>query len=703
MPLQLIFTSAPQGLAAGRSGFCTVSRHREMPDRLVQILESLGTPHAAGEGETFTCRPIEAGGRRWIALSRFVARGLDYTRRDNRLAHHLVFTPEEATVLPPAASVALRWKGWKDEWTEQPRWLEGHDRPLTLSKDAPLTPAVTWREVTGTGSKAAWLVQGSSPTPVCLINAPATARTLRLLAESAALLGEGAWSVSFTTDAGVTGGEGFDWCVGAAAGRLDTLDLSQAASLPAPTGPAAKAAATGAAAPVRSNATPRPRESTVKAGGPSRLLIGVVALIAVAAVGLGIAYFRTPPPPPPPPPPAAPRAPSAEEIARADEIMRVNSALGAIEGLIAREEFVEAAKLWLRSAELSPEFTRRHATQNLPGLRSRYSAGAARKLSSDLDRKGVTAASDLLKEAQEAVSVGKSLGVPEDAGWAALTATVTKLRTAAELDVRPTTLIVGTWVTADSGPKGPSQADFELPPAGADAFAALISSVGITKSRSVDVRLRVVTLESFHRKDATRFIGGEIRKGGEADWIEATPEPGRLSPITVGIGAKARKVTLQFADGRGGDRDANRLLEVELPGGERHAFALIGSPKALRPLDLGTSALIADPDTKAVRAAPWAESAVKGFVHPAGGVGLYPDGHEFPDRDLPSVRATRSLLETDLIRLERATGPSAPSQEEVSRRRRLLEAGDTVGAGAPWSLRAVDARGQDGPVLLEFR
>ncbi|MFM9015925.1 MAG: hypothetical protein ACKOLZ_00185, partial [Verrucomicrobiota bacterium] len=32
MPLQLIFTSAPQGLAAGRSGFCTVSRHREMPD-----------------------------------------------------------------------------------------------------------------------------------------------------------------------------------------------------------------------------------------------------------------------------------------------------------------------------------------------------------------------------------------------------------------------------------------------------------------------------------------------------------------------------------------------------------------------------------------------------------------------------------------------------------------------------------------------
>lgn len=165
MPLQLIFTSAPQGLAAGRSGFCTVARHREMPERLVQLLESLGTPHAAGEGETFTCRSLEASGRRWLVLSRFVARGLDYTRRDNRLAHHLVFTQEEVAVLPPAASVALRWKGWTDEWKDRSRWLEGSDRPLTLSKDAPLSPAVTWREETGTGSKAAWLVQGSSPAP----------------------------------------------------------------------------------------------------------------------------------------------------------------------------------------------------------------------------------------------------------------------------------------------------------------------------------------------------------------------------------------------------------------------------------------------------------------------------------------------------------------------------------------------------------
>ncbi len=38
MPLQLVFTSAPQGLTPGRSGYCTVARHRAVPDRLAQLL-----------------------------------------------------------------------------------------------------------------------------------------------------------------------------------------------------------------------------------------------------------------------------------------------------------------------------------------------------------------------------------------------------------------------------------------------------------------------------------------------------------------------------------------------------------------------------------------------------------------------------------------------------------------------------------------
>ena len=89
MPLQLVFTSAPQGLTPGRSGYCTVARHRAVPDRLAQLLESVGTPHELPQGETFTFRTLDAGDRHWFVLSRFVARGLDYTQRDN-VAERLV-------------------------------------------------------------------------------------------------------------------------------------------------------------------------------------------------------------------------------------------------------------------------------------------------------------------------------------------------------------------------------------------------------------------------------------------------------------------------------------------------------------------------------------------------------------------------------------------------------------------------------------
>ncbi|GBL24675.1 hypothetical protein EMGBS6_14600 [Opitutia bacterium] len=96
MPLQLIFTSASQGLTPGRSGYCTVARHRAIPERLAQLLESVGTPHECPQGETFTFRLLEAGDKNWCVLSRFVARGLDYTQRDNRLAHHLNLLPRRS-------------------------------------------------------------------------------------------------------------------------------------------------------------------------------------------------------------------------------------------------------------------------------------------------------------------------------------------------------------------------------------------------------------------------------------------------------------------------------------------------------------------------------------------------------------------------------------------------------------------------------
>ena len=255
MPLQLIFTSAPRGLVAGRSGFCTVARHASLSERLTQQLEALGTPHDASEGETFTFRRLEAGSQTWYVLSRFVARGLDYSQRDNRLAHHVVFTAEEAAVLPPPAAVALRWNDWKDTWSEEPTWLKEDTRPLPLASHPVLTPAAGWREFAGTGAKAAWLVNASGAASVSLLNPPSSAQLLRLLAESSALLGRAAWSATFTTNATKTGADGFDWAVGYASGR-PTIDLAQAAQLTAPTGELARVAATGAGATAPASAGP---------------------------------------------------------------------------------------------------------------------------------------------------------------------------------------------------------------------------------------------------------------------------------------------------------------------------------------------------------------------------------------------------------------------------------------------------------------
>jgi hypothetical protein len=188
-----------------------VARHQSIPERLTQILESIGTPHESNQGATFTYRIIESGGQSWYVLSRFVARGLDYSQRNNRLAHHLVFSADEISVLTAPAAIALRWKGWVDEWKEGPTWLTDADETLHLENHPPLTPASGWRDFAGSGAKAAWLVGPAGANSLALRNPPEDARLLRLLAESAALLGRGSWHATFTTNASVTGAEGFQW------------------------------------------------------------------------------------------------------------------------------------------------------------------------------------------------------------------------------------------------------------------------------------------------------------------------------------------------------------------------------------------------------------------------------------------------------------------------------------------------------------
>lgn len=710
MPLQLIFTSAPRGLVAGRSGFCTVARHASLSERLTQQLEALGTPHDAGEGETFTFRRLEAGSQTWYILSRFVARGLDYSQRDNRLAHHVVFTAEEAAFLPPPAALALRWNDWKDTWSEEPTWLKEDTRPLPLASHPVLTPAAGWREFAGTGAKAAWLVNATGAASVSLLNPPNSAQLLRLLAESSALLGRAAWSATFTTNAAKTGADGFDWAVGYASGR-PTIDLAQAAQLTAPTGELARIAATGAGATAPASAGPT-ASSPRRTGATSppdtasnTVTIAVVSLLVLVAAGLAIAYFSKPekkvvettkPTPPP------------IDSTAADELLKANRAITDVDSFMARNDFVAAGKLWLESCKLSPTFAARYREQYLPRLKSKFAETTTASLLGRLEsptatanRKGML---EIAEDAAEALRIGIALEVTKDAAWEELTRIQARAQMVGDLDVRPIILTQGEWQTADLGPNSPSTAEFKLSMAAAEKIARFIDTTGANKNTTVSARIRLLPLDSFHaREEKTKYQSAEIRTGSQANWIEATSKSGR-QPIVIGVGSRLNTVTLNFADNSASQlRDTNQLIEIELADGAHQTIALIANVKALRPLNLGLAALKSDVDTGVVHAAAWAEPIINSFIASNGSLGLYPAGHEFPDRDLASIRATKSLLDTDLVRLERKSGPGAPSYDEVKARRSAFAAQDFVKAGAPWSLRTVSPRGEEGLLLVEFR
>jgi len=708
MPLQLIFTSAPQGLTPGRSGYCTVARHRAVPDRLAQLLESVGTPHERPEGETFTFRLLEAGGKNWCVLSRFVARGLDYTQRDNRLAHHLIFSLEEAAVLPPPAAIAGRWKGWRNEWSGAPTWLEGEDRPLQLETQTPLTPAVTWREETGTGAKAAWLINASSPAAVGLLNPPETLRLLRLLAEASALLGKSSWVATFTTDATTTGSDGFLWAVNSTSSPA-TIDFTTAKSLPAPSGDIARQAAAGLTSPKVAAGQPQRRTIASPSASPGNnttaWIIGGVIIFAAGAAAMFMLNKR---PEAAPvrivvevrPPPAAPD--------KTDEILKANRALTEIRGLMDADDFMGAAKLWAETSALSPSFVRNYREQILPRILGNFSTSVTKDLLTRLDRPGVLNDSKSIQqsvvEAKEALRLGAEIKVPQDEAWKRLQACLVRAQSLTDIEVRPTMVIPGEWRTGESGPNSPSQADFPLSRSAADAVAKFVESSGATQRESVQIRIRLLPFTSAHlRDDQTKYLNGEIRRTPQATWIESTPEPGKLPAIGIGLSNRRNEASLNFPTGEGARIGANRLIEVMLPNGNRQCFALIGDLKALQPLNLGPDALLLDADTGVIRPAAWAESAVNAFIWTNGSIGLYPDGHEFPDRDLPSIRATRSVLDTDIIRLESKQGPGTPPYEIVASRRKLFKEGKFMQAGAPWSIQAIDANGTAGPRLLEFR
>ncbi len=196
MAYQLVFTSYPTSLTYGRSGFSTVARSVGMPEKLSSAVERLSS-YDAPSGTVYSHRVLQFSNTLWHVLSATRDSGVDYTNRNNYVAHHLVLSDDEVPFLPNPAEIILNWKGWISSWSGSPRFIDNVEGLKSIGTKRSL-PAKLWGEMFGDAGKAALL--GDSP--ACIRARVSDAETLlALFSESmmASIDSASVWNRTFST------------------------------------------------------------------------------------------------------------------------------------------------------------------------------------------------------------------------------------------------------------------------------------------------------------------------------------------------------------------------------------------------------------------------------------------------------------------------------------------------------------------------
>lgn len=208
MVYELIYTSAPRGLQPGSRGFCTVAATADLPRALSSRLESLSgyrhvyPPHderAELNPVVYSHLRVTVDGQIYHVLSRIADAGLDYTKRSNKIAHHLALAAQDLGAAGPAwlLSQAGLWRG---DWQGEPQWLPQLSRLPDASCGADACPG--WVELTGDANWAAILAEAAGERDtagVSLIFRPGM-DTLGLAREALNLLPpQHRWKVTFST------------------------------------------------------------------------------------------------------------------------------------------------------------------------------------------------------------------------------------------------------------------------------------------------------------------------------------------------------------------------------------------------------------------------------------------------------------------------------------------------------------------------
>jgi hypothetical protein len=215
MALQLIYTSAPRLLQAGRTGFGTVAAHPGIPSWLVGEIERASqfsrVPGLDSARVVVRHMVFGQGDRVHHVLSRIQDAGADYTGRTNHIAHHFVFTAAEAAkatalgVTPVDVLAFLEsHKLWQTAWDGEPRLL-GDDTLLPV-ESIPKTitlPAETshWGALVPGRPECAAILAPGKTSEACWIVYPQGWRDAIVYAMGESLaLHSNPWGVSFAND-----------------------------------------------------------------------------------------------------------------------------------------------------------------------------------------------------------------------------------------------------------------------------------------------------------------------------------------------------------------------------------------------------------------------------------------------------------------------------------------------------------------------
>ncbi len=244
MAWQLIYTSAPRLLEAGRSGFGTVARHRAIHPILAAALErdSQFDRSAVRGRVVFAHRIVAAGGSRFHVLSCIRETGADYTGRTNHIAHHLIIDPREVSLLGIAAPTPVdicRGMSWRTAWPDAPKWLDASEEISLTQFHSATTPGGAWQAIAGDARYAGVL----RPATSSVLIVPPDADALALFAESLTAAASQAWQATFNNCIQPTDDlSEFRWIAVEAASALreravggrTILDLTAPETLPAP-------------------------------------------------------------------------------------------------------------------------------------------------------------------------------------------------------------------------------------------------------------------------------------------------------------------------------------------------------------------------------------------------------------------------------------------------------------------------------------